>query len=122
MPATEALAERLAAAFHNRRRSATQRSHGSGNAVIDAYRVEEPLADFCYKPMLNQISGYIPLAALIIVGGFLGFIVWRGNYKLGAYVVQVVAAFFLSSVAGFSLYILSSVMVTTCYSPGAAPF
>ncbi len=72
--------------------------------------------------MLNQISGYIPLAALIIVGVFLGFIVWRGNYKLGAYVVQVVAAFFLSSVAGFSLYILSSVMVTTWLFAGSSSF
>ena len=72
--------------------------------------------------MLDQISGYIPLAALIVFGVFIGFIIWRGNYKIGAYIVQVAAALFLSSVAGFGLYVLSSVMVTTWLFAGSTSF
>ena len=72
--------------------------------------------------MLDQISGYIPLTALIIFGVFIGFIIWRGDYKIGAYIVQVAAALFLSSVAGFGLYVLSSVMVTTWLFAGSSEF
>lgn len=72
--------------------------------------------------MLDQISGYIPLVALIIFGLFISFIIWRGDYKIGAYIVQVAAALFLSSVAGFSLYVLSSVMVTTWLFTGSSGF
>ena len=72
--------------------------------------------------MLDQISGYIPLAALIIFCVFIGFIIWRGNYKIGAYIVQVVAALFLSSAAGFGLYVMSTVMVTTWLFAGSSLF
>ena len=72
--------------------------------------------------MIDQFSGYLPLAALIIFGVFIGFIVWRGNYKIGAYIVQVAAALFLSSAAGFGLYVLSSVMVTTWLFAGSSSF
>ena len=72
--------------------------------------------------MLNEYSEYFPLAALILFALFVAYIVWRGNYKIGAYIVQVAAALFLSSVAGFTLYILSSVMVTTWLFAGNSGF
>ena len=51
--------------------------------------------------MLAEYSEYMPLGLLILVSAFLGYLIWRGNYKIGAYIVQVGAALFLSSVAGF---------------------
>ena len=72
--------------------------------------------------MLNEYSEYFPLAALILFASFVTYIVWRGNYKIGAYIVQVAAALFLSSVAGFTLFILSSVMVTTWLFAGNSGF
>ena len=72
--------------------------------------------------MQTNISEYIPLTAFILFAAFLAYIIWRGNYKIGAYIVQVAAALFLSSVAGFTLYILSSVMVTTWLFAGNSTF
>ncbi len=72
--------------------------------------------------MLNEYSEYFPLAALILFAAFIAYIIWRGNYKIGAYIVQVAAALFLSSIAGFTLYILSSVMVTTWLLAGSSGF
>ena len=72
--------------------------------------------------MLNEYSEYFPLAALILFISFVAYIVWRGNYKIGAYIVQVAAALFLSSVTGFTLYVLSSVMVTTWLFAGNSGF
>ena len=72
--------------------------------------------------MLNDYSEYFPLAALIFFGAFVAYIIWRGNYKIGAYLVQVAATFFLSSVAGFTLYVLSTVMVTTWLFAGSSGF
>ena len=72
--------------------------------------------------MLNNYSEYFPLAALIIFATFVAYIIWRGNYKIGAYLVQVAAALFLSSVAGFTLYVFSSVMVATWLFAGSSGF
>ncbi len=65
---------------------------------------------------------YLPLALLIVFAAFCAYLVWRGNYKLGAWVVQVVAALFLSSVGGMGLYVMSVVMVTTWIFPGNLTF
>ena len=72
--------------------------------------------------MQTHFSEYIPLAAFILFAAFLGYVIWRGNYKIGAYIVQIAAALFLSSVVGFTLYILSSVMVTTWLLAGNSTF
>ena len=72
--------------------------------------------------MLNEYSAYFPLVALILFAAFIGYIIWRGNYKIGAFVVQVAAALFLSSVVGFTLYVLSTVMVTTWLLAGSSGF
>ncbi len=72
--------------------------------------------------MQTHFSEYIPLALLIAFAAFLAYLIWRGNYKIGAYIVQLAAAFFLSSVGGFGLYILSSVMVTTWVLTGSTTF
>ena len=72
--------------------------------------------------MQTHFSEYIPLAAFILFAAFLGYVIWRGNYKIGAYIVQIAAALFLSSVVGFTLYILSSVMVTTWLLAGSSTF
>ena len=42
--------------------------------------------------MLAEYSEYMPLGLLILVSAFLGYLIWRGNYKIGAYIVQVGAA------------------------------
>ena len=72
--------------------------------------------------MLAEYSEYMPLGLLILVSAFLGYLIWRGNYKIGAYIVQVGAALFLSSVAGFALYVMSAVMVTTWIFTGSSTF
>ena len=72
--------------------------------------------------MQTHFSEYIPLAALILFIGFLAVLIWRGNYKIGAYIVQVAAALFLSSAFGFGLYILSAVMITTWVFRGSEEF
>lgn len=72
--------------------------------------------------MLHEYSEYFPLVALVLFTTFIAYIIWRGNYKIGAYVVQVAAAFFLSSVSGFTLYVLSSVMVATWLFAGDSGF
>ena len=72
--------------------------------------------------MQTHFSEYIPLAGFLVAAAFLAYLVWRGNYKVGAYIVQVAAALFLSSVASFTLYILSSVMVTTWILAGSSGF
>ena len=72
--------------------------------------------------MLAKYSEYLPLTTLIVFIVFVAFVIWRGNYKIGAYIVQVAAAFFLSSVAGFALYVLSTVMITTWLFTGNSTF
>ena len=72
--------------------------------------------------MLAEYSEYMPLGLLILVSAFLGYLIWRGNYKIGAYIVQVGAALFLSSVAGFTFYVMSTVMVTTWLFTGSSTF
>ena len=72
--------------------------------------------------MQTHFSEYIPLAALIVFVGALATLVWRGNYKVGAYVVQVAVALFLSSAFGFALYAMSVVMVTTVIFRGSEEF
>ncbi len=56
---------------------------------------------------------YLPLALMLAFFAFCGFLIWRGEYKIGAYIVQVSAAAFLSSIGGMGLYVISVVMVTT---------
>ena len=68
--------------------------------------------------MIDQISPYIPFTLLAIFLVFCGFLIWRGEYKAGAYIVQLSAALFLSSVGGFGLYVMSVIMVTTWLLPG----
>ncbi len=65
--------------------------------------------------MRTELSEYFPLALLIGFCAFVAFVLWRGEYKIGAYVVQVVSALFVSSVAGFTLFVLSAVMFTTWF-------
>ncbi len=72
--------------------------------------------------MQTHLSEYLPLAALILFLGFLAVLFWRGNYKIGAYIVQISAALFLSSAFGFGLYALSVVMVTTLIFRGSQEF
>ena len=72
--------------------------------------------------MFDQYSEYLPLAALILFAAFLGVLFWRGNYKIGAYIVQIGATLFLSSVGGFVLYVMSAVMVTTWIFAGNSTF
>ena len=72
--------------------------------------------------MQTHFSEYIPLAALVLFIGLLAFLIWRGNYKIGAYIVQVAAALFLSSAFGFGLYVLSAVMITTWIFRGSQEF
>ena len=72
--------------------------------------------------MQTHFSEYIPLAALILFVGFLAFLIWRGNYKIGAYIVQLAAALFLSSAFGFGLYVMSAVMITTWLFKGSQDF
>ncbi len=68
--------------------------------------------------MIDQISPYFPFALLLLFLALCGFLIWRGAYKAGAYIVQVSAAAFLSSVGGFGLYVMSVIMVTTWLLPG----
>lgn len=72
--------------------------------------------------MQTQFSEYLPLAALLLFIALIGVLLWRGNYKAGAYIVQVSAALFLSSAFGFALYAMSVVMVTTLIFRGSQDF
>ena len=70
-------------------------------------------------------TGYIRYLPLFLLIGFLalcGILVWRGHYKIGAYIVQVAFALFLSTAAAMGLYVLSVVMLTTWLFPGNADF
>ena len=72
--------------------------------------------------MQINLVEYIPLAALILFAAFIAVLLWRGNYKIGAYIVQVFAAIFLSSAFGFGLYAMTAVMVTTVIFRGSQDF
>jgi uncharacterized membrane protein YeaQ/YmgE (transglycosylase-associated protein family) len=65
---------------------------------------------------------YLPLALLIAFVTFCGFLAWRGHYKIGAYLVQVVFAAFLSTGAAMGLYVLSSIMLTSWLFAGNSGF
>ena len=70
-------------------------------------------------------TGYIRYLPLFLLIGFLalcGVLVWRGNYKIGAYIVQVAFALFLSTAGAMGLYVLSVVMLTTWLFAGSADF
>ena len=70
-------------------------------------------------------TGYIRYLPLFLLIGFLalcGVLVWRGHYKIGAYIVQVAFALFLSTAAAMGLYVMSVIMLTTWLFPGSGEF
>lgn len=65
---------------------------------------------------------YLPLGLLLGFLALCGVLIWRGHYKIGAYIVQVAFAAFLSAAAAMALYVMSVVMLTTWLFPGSTEF
>ncbi len=60
---------------------------------------------------------YLPLLLLIIAFGALAYLLWRSHFNIGALIVQVSTAAFISTLAGYGLWVLGVIMVVSALFP-----
>ena len=72
--------------------------------------------------MEEGLIRFLPLVLLMAFLAVCAVLIWRGQYKAGAYIVQVAFAAFLSGALGMALYVMSVVMVTTWLFAGSSTF
>ena len=58
-----------------------------------------------------EASSYIPFIVLIFLIAGIAYVMWRGHYGIGAYIIQLVFAAFVSSLGAYLLYVMTIVMV-----------
>ncbi len=68
--------------------------------------------------MANEgFISYLPLLLLIVALGALTYLLWRSQFNIGALIVQLSTAAFLSTLAGFGLWVLGVIMVVSALFP-----
>ena len=66
-----------------------------------------------------ETSSYIPLIVLLFVIAGIAYVIWRGHYGIGAYIVQLVFAAFVSSMGAYLLYVITIVMIVPAVLAGS---
>ncbi len=60
---------------------------------------------------------YLPLIGLIAFLSGCAFMLWRSEFNIGALMVQIVTAAFLSTLAGYALWVFGVIMVVSALFP-----
>lgn len=66
-----------------------------------------------------EASSYLPLIVLMIAIAGIAYVIWRGHYGIGAYIVQLVFAAFVSSLGAYLFYVITIVMIVPALLPGS---
>lgn len=66
-----------------------------------------------------EASSYLPLIVLMVAIAGIAYVIWRGHYGIGAYIVQLVFAAFVSSLGAYLFYVITIVMVVPAVLPGS---
>lgn len=66
-----------------------------------------------------EASSYVPFIVLIFVIAGIAYVMWRGHYGIGAYIIQMVFAAFVSSLGAYLLYVLTIVMLVPVLFAGS---
>ena len=66
-----------------------------------------------------EASSYLPLIVLMVAIAGIAYVIWRGHYGIGAYIVQLVFAAFVSSLGAYLFYVITIVMVVPAVIPGS---
>lgn len=66
-----------------------------------------------------EASSYVPFIVLIFAIAGLAYVVWRGHYGLGAFIIQLVFAAFVSSLGAYLLYVMTIVMLVPAFFAGS---
>lgn len=66
-----------------------------------------------------EASSYVPFIVLIFVIAGIAYVMWRGHYGIGAYIIQMVFAAFVSSLGAYLLYVLTIVMLVPVVFAGS---
>ena len=66
-----------------------------------------------------EASSYLPLIVLMVAVAGIAYVIWRGHYGIGAYIVQLVFAAFVSSLGAYLFYVITIVMVVPAILPGS---
>lgn len=67
--------------------------------------------------MFDAVIPYIPLFLLTAFLALCGVLIWRSGYNLGALIIQLGTAAFLSSLVGFTLWVIGIVMIINSFFP-----
>ena len=66
-----------------------------------------------------EASSYLPLIVLLFAIFGIAFVIWRGHYGIGAYIVQLVFAAFVSSLGAYLFYVITIVMIVPVVLSGS---
>lgn len=66
-----------------------------------------------------EASSYLPLIVLMVAIAGIAYVIWRGHYGVGAYIVQLVFAAFVSSLGAYLFYVITIVMFVPAVLPGS---
>ena len=67
--------------------------------------------------MNEALINYLPLLLLIIFLAGCAYLIWRSEYNIGALLIQLVTAAFLSTLAAYGLWIIGVIMVVSALLP-----
>lgn len=66
-----------------------------------------------------EASSYVPFIVLIFVIAGIAYVMWRGHYGIGAFIIQLVFAAFVSSLGAYLLYVMTIVMLVPALFAGS---
>lgn len=64
-------------------------------------------------------SSYIPLIVLLVIVAGIAYLMWRGMYGVGALLIQIGFAAFVSSLGAYLLYVMTIVMIVPAVLSGS---
>lgn len=67
--------------------------------------------------MNDALINYLPLLLLIISLSVCAYLIWRSEYNIGALLIQLGTAAFLSTLAAYGLWIIGVIMVVSALLP-----